>query len=232
MKESEGLLKKFNEIYNDKEIIAHVKNKSLRTKLEKLRAEMGVDFYNIDRKPENFEKFASKYIPDQTIKYMPDQNMSALPNKDGTVHNAQIETSMAKVYTELMLEYDQESEEWKGYNTFKNIVDKVLIGTQLDEEELNHVDTHYRGWVSQKQNKDGKWRLSSSFYWGSFGIRYRALYDFVIQVSAGRIQIKRCNAPLPYTSRECRKLFLPYPGGKEQRFCSNACKMRAYRKNN
>ena len=201
MKEPEGILKIFADLYNDQQLIGHVSNKSLRAKLERLRAEMGVDFYNIDRKPENFEKFASKYIP-------ADKTPITLHNKDGTVHS--LGYSMAETLAGLMLGYDQESEEYKGFNTFKSIVDKVLNGTQLKEKELSHVNTYYRGWVSQKQTNTGKWVLSSSFYFGAFGVIYRALYDFVIQVSAGRIQVKRCNAPLPNKAGECKQLFLPY----------------------
>lgn len=218
MKEPEGLLKKFAEIYNDSQIIAHVNNKSLRAKLERLRAEMGVDFYNIDREPENFEKFASKY--------MLDSKPIKLHDKDGTVRT--LSFSMAEVNTGLMLGYDQESEEYKGYNTFKSIVDKMMNSDRLNEEELSHVNTHYRGRVDQKPTNTGKWILISSFYFGTSGVIYRAIYDFVIQLSMGRIQVKRCNAPLPYKPGECKRLFLPYR--PDQRFCSTACRMRTYRK--
>lgn len=214
--EPEGVMKVFQDIYNDKELISHVRNKSLRTKLERLRAEMGVDFYNIDQENfEKFEEFAGKYIPQRAQLGL---SLSGI--------SIQLEHS----YVGLMLGYDHETNEYKGLNTYKTIVDKVMDGTKLTDDEVRYIQDQYFGQILQKKKQDGAWTLKRTFYFASFGVMYRTIYDFVIQVSAGRIDVRRCEAPLAYSSRKCGKLFLPYPGGHEQRFCSKACKMRSYRK--
>ena len=213
-REPEGIMKKFADIYNDGQIIEHITNKSLRAKLVRLRNQMGVDFYNIDRESENFKNFASKY--------MLNNQLITLVDEDGTERT--LTWSMGEIHAGVMLGYDQETEEDKGLIIFKSIVDKILNGTQLTKEEMNHVNTRYCGWVSQKQQENGKWILRRSFYFGPYGIIYRGIYDFVIQVSTGRINIARCEA------QGCKRIFLPRSGGHTQRFCRNACKMRAYRR--
>jgi len=51
----------------------------------------------------------------------------------------------------------------------------------------------------------------------------RELYKEIEGILKGITQIDRCYAG------GCDKIFIPAPRGKEQRYCSNACKQRAYR---
>ena len=219
-REPEGIMKEFADIYNDGQIIEHIPRKTLRAKLVRLRNQMGVDFYNIDREPENFKNFAGKYM-------LNNQPITLVDN-DGTERT--LPWSMGEIDAGLMLGYEQRTEKNEGLIIFKSIVDKILDGEKLTEKEVSHVNTRYCGKVSQRRQKNGKWILSRSFYFGPHGIIYRGIYDFVIQVSNGSIQVKKCRAPLPYKSSECGRLFLPYPGGYEQQFCSKACRMRVYRR--
>lgn len=44
------------------------------------------------------------------------------------------------------------------------------------------------------------------------------------EILASESEIRQCEA------EDCQRYFIPNPSGKEQRFCSNACKQKAYRK--
>jgi len=51
----------------------------------------------------------------------------------------------------------------------------------------------------------------------------RALYEWIVLVQSQQTEVKRCKAP------KCNKLFIPDRRGKEQLYCSDTCKTRAFR---
>jgi len=290
MKEPVGILKDFSDIYNDGLRIERITNKSRRSKLERLRRDLGVDFYNLQNDMESITEFANKYMAYNT-------RMTAVLSQDGRitpldgmrdgilgmsdgermvsllVNDPQLlfsagseyetdldkkkiskglrqefennEVSLSKNSSVLVQEEGDKLNIYAGGNEkiyiirkeegsklniylcehefFKTIADKVLVGEGLTKVQLDHVKKRFWGTMRQQEIENGKWILRHSSSWGNFGI-HRALYDWVIKVSQGLIPIQRCEAK----GCKTKEIFLSRGGTK--RFCSNACKMRDWRR--
>ena len=70
-----------------------------------------------------------------------------------------------------------------------------------------------------------RWRLTREFYVNpGYDIILHAAYEWVIRLSNGEVQIDRC------TSDPCNNIFMVTRGGSKQKYCSNTCKVRAFRR--
>ena len=199
-------------------------NKSLQKELEIIRNNIAVDFYNLKYDKKAISEFADKYaIDNQRLKTdHSDYSMGEMFIKGF------IDTGGDVLIMDAFTGKSNHNEQKK----FRKIVDKIIENEKLEQSELNHISRQYLGKVEQypigKKVNDVEvhhWQLgvdSQLILLKNYCI-IKAIYEWVILLSRENIKVCRCKAP------ECKKLFNPTPRGRNQRYCSNACKVRAYR---
>jgi len=97
------------------------------------------------------------------------------------------------------------------------LISNKLTGTQYSVSTFPEKEVDLsRHAILTGQSSAGLWNLATYEL-------ARELYKEIEGILKGIIQIDRCYAG------GCDKIFIRVPGGKEQRYCSNACKQRAYR---
>jgi len=230
-------LKKFLKFYGShpenftedvKEWISSTPADKLRRELQNYRAAVGVDFYNLDlggalqpakeggyyvtdKDPaaqaglQAMRKFYLKYIGGPT----------RLINKDGTEEQLSISMEAGQLI-HIMIYAPQP--------IYRAIVDKAISGEEMTDDEIKHINQAISGGEVYQQYSKEKERfiLKRRVYFGPFGI-IKALYEFIYDIANQRVEIGRCAA------KDCNKLFVPTPRGREQLYCRRACQVRAYR---
>lgn len=195
----------FHELYSYKQFGKHTTNKSLQKKIEKFRNQMAVDFYNLDRKNDDqIEKFSDKYVyksPTATERIGPPEDPKA--------------KTWAEITTRDLLKHEQ--------HKFKITTNKAITGRieDITESELERIN-YYIFHTFKLVERIDHYKIQQS-YFTSCEI-YKGLYEWVILVSQGRVDVGRCEA------EDCEKIFVKNNPGSEQLYCSKACKMREYRR--
>ena len=217
--------KKFLKFYGtrpenyDQEIqdwIASTPAEKFRRDLQKYRTAIGVDFYNLNLGSADgvyYNTADEKVLAAFYHKHMggPITVVSSLPKTEGMPLH--IEAGMVV----SVLSYAPQP-------TYKAILDKALAGEEMTEEEIRHIDQGISGGgLYQKYRADkGRYMLRQRVYFGHFGI-IKALYEFVYDVSHQRIEVERC------ALEGCNNIYAVRASGKPGKYCSGACKAKAYR---
>lgn len=222
-KDREGLKKEFYDLYSDTMRTAGL-SEAKRKRLEKFRNEMAVDFYNLkidsntnyvgmtieqvfELYKDQINIFRDKYILYKGIEKL---SMNITETITWKMEIDPSDQFMCKLIIE--------------HKDFKNIVDKAIERKEMTEGELSHIAKNFFGEINQYPSREGGKIILYTMKIKN-DILFRALYEWVMLVSQKLTDVKRCEAP------KCDKLFLPEPRGKEQKYCSETCKMRAFRTN-
>ncbi len=202
----------------------HTTNKSLQRKLETLRNNMAVDFYNLKYDKKAISEFANKYaIDNQRLK---------TDHSDCGIGESFITGFIDTGGDRLIMDAFTGKSNHDEQKTFRRIVDKIMSNEKLTQSELDHISMQYLGKVEQYQignsTEAHHWQLgvdSQLISLKNYCI-IKAIYEWVILLTRGFVKINRCE------EQTCKKLYIPTAKGREQKYCSNACKMKSFRRQN
>ena len=223
----------FYEIYSDIDRTAGLP-KAKKQRLERLRNQMAVDFYNLKEDDDNdISEFAEKYtyrnyqmpndkgtLGEQWVRLMIGELKNRLYNKD--------KGYKLKEHEELLDDFKEDQlirTVLKHHEMFKTIVDNIIDVKKIPPTQIAYIKNKYYGQITQDFH-EGRYRLHQTavFPLASSWVLERALYEWVMLLSRGMINVNRCE------ENTCQKLYIPTAKGREQKYCSNACKMRSYRR--
>jgi hypothetical protein len=240
MNKQDDIRKKFYELYNDIDRTAGL-SKAKRKRLEDFRNQMSVDYYNL-KADFNFNDETTfwKILHDDQINAFKDKYILYKGRKQKIVFSHLSPESETEIEDSSFFMYEL----IKEHKNYKKIVDKIINGKSISEEEKTHIEKKFYGklylfesqprfegeqgvqvYVSQSKSYTGQSRILNVPTQGNDGI-YRALYEFIIILSRKLINVKQCKEPT------CKNLYIPTARGHDQKYCSNVCKMRSYRRHN
>lgn len=110
--------------------------------------------------------------------------------------------------------------------SFRTIVSSIGENIPLDQHFADHIDKRLRAYIYSKEpdSLDGLDRVIERKYKpGKIGYLMYRLYDWIVRLAEGEMKIGQCAVV------ECDNIFLIKKGGKIQKFCSAACRVKAYR---
>lgn len=197
----------FYDLYNENIVFGqHTTNQSLQKKLDRFRDNMAVDFYNLVMESENNEQQIFEFM----YKYLLSDKFGQTIEVFGKQTNR-----MVFDWKTLFLNGNLEM--------FNTITDKVIAKEELTQEELQVINNWLCGYISQNKKDSGGFILLKQYVvvW-HFGM-IKALYEWIVLVSQGQVDVSRCEAP------GCNKLFIPDKRGIKQIYCGATCKKRAFR---
>lgn len=112
-----------------------------------------------------------------------------------------------------------------GVGVFNNEeLDEYISFTELQsrlEYLAEHVESRLKVYVKPQEKND--MTIMTLQYNGKLGYLLHGLYDWLLQVVAGTIEVRKCAVNV------CNNIFLVRKAGIEQKFCSAACRMKAHR---
>ena len=207
----EGIKKEVYELYRDTTLSEKIPSKAKRRRLKQFVSHMAVDFYNLECTEEQIRAYASEYM-------LWDMNLSPEPMPDLT---------LAELNTLMLFQLEENGRNINEHEIFCSIVDRLLAGQKLTEEQFEHAKRRYHGKMWQAENQQtGTWRIHHEHYLWKFMNYpiYRVLYEWLIELSRGKVEVGRCAA------EDCKNIFVPYKSGKGQRFCSGRCRSRMHKR--
>ena len=113
------------------------------------------------------------------------------------------------------------------HKVFCKVVDKALDKEPLDERDASYVQRRISPIIEPGDPKVAHFErervIQRRYPPGFLGHLMYRIYRWFILLAEGEIQVQKC------AIYECPRIFLVTPGGHPQKFCSAACRMRAYR---
>lgn len=197
-------------------------NKIDRSKVEAFRNSLAIDFYNL--RANKIKEFSKKYYFDivlpqdifERIQGGSDVfagNFVDIGNKGISLFNEGVKLKNVNSIGELLtLNLLNEQGIYRG------IVDRIMRNESLSETEKRYIGSLLFGEIDEIKEGD---KLILGIVHND--INKRMLYEFIISLSRGEIDVGICEAP------NCCNMFTTGGPGSEQKYCSRACQVRAYR---
>lgn len=113
------------------------------------------------------------------------------------------------------------------HKVFCKVVKKALEKEPLDERDASYVQRRISPIIEPGDPKVAHFErervIQRRYSRGFLGHLMYRMYRWFILLAEGEIQVQKCAV------HECSRIFLIKPGGHPQKFCSAACRMKAYR---
>ena len=109
----------------------------------------------------------------------------------------------------------QSKHESRDRDWFRSMVDRFLLGRRLSQHDFRDISALYIEFFSVGYDEAGKVAIDFS---------PNPMATFLIALHNNQIRIGRCQ------SVDCRNIFSTMHGGSKQKYCSNACRVREYRR--
>ena len=110
--------------------------------------------------------------------------------------------------------------------SFRTIVSSISENIPLDQCFADHIDKRLRTYIypMEPDSLNGLDRVITRKYEpGKIGHLMYRLYDWIVRLAEGEMKTGQCAVV------ECDNIFLIRKGGKTQKFCSTACRVKAHR---